>query len=70
MTRRLGNIAPIVCGKGMNYGMYAIVFIVYAVTRWYKYIKMKKINDLLFAIGYTIAVLSFSATEMYTLMVG
>lgn len=57
----------IFAGKGINWGIYAIVFSATMTNCWVKYFKFHRRQDLNFAIIYTIAVLVFSGYHIYNL---
>ena len=61
-------VIQILIGGGMNYGLYAVVFSMPAAGSWFKFYKLRKKWDLLFAVCYTVATLLFSAVYLYELI--
>lgn len=61
-------IVQIFIGKGINYGLYAVVFSMPMAGFWYKYRKLHKKHELLMAISYTVMVTLFSFCHIYQLI--
>lgn len=61
-------VVQILVGGGMNYGIYAVVCSIPMASRWTRYAKLRKKEDLFSAVCFTIAVLSFSAVHIYRLI--
>lgn len=55
-------------GGGMNYGLYATVFIIPAAAFTVKAVKLKRRHEILVAVFYWIAVAAFSAAHIYQLI--
>ncbi len=55
-------------GKGMNYGLYAVVFSVPMTVFIAKYLKLKRKHELVVAMLYIIGVIMFSAAHIYHLV--
>lgn len=61
-------IIQIIVGRGMNYGLYAVVFSISAAEFVYKYLKLRRRHELIVAIMYVIVVLMFSIAHIYQLL--
>ncbi len=62
-------VTQIFTGGGINWGLWAIVFSSNMTIKWVKYIKLRRKNDLLIAIAYTVLVLIMSGYYIYNLIV-
>jgi len=60
-------IIQIFVGKGMNYGLYAIVFSIPATEFVVKAVKLKRKHEIIISVLYVIAVILFSAAHIYNL---
>lgn len=54
-------------GGGSNYALYAIVFVILAMTFTVKAIRLRRRHEILFAIAYWVFVATFSAAHIYQL---
>lgn len=61
-------VVQILVGRGMNYGLYAILFSVLATGYIVKSINMKRRREIVFAVILTVVTLLFSAAHIYTLI--
>ena len=61
--------AQIFVGGGINWGIWALVFSANMTTLWVKYIKLRRKNEFLLAIAYTVLVATFSGFHIYNLIV-
>lgn len=61
-------VVQMIVGGGMNWGIWAIAYSVHATRSWVRYIKLRKKNDLCFAIAFTIFVVIASAFHIYNLI--
>ena len=62
-------VTQIFTGRGINWGLWAIVFSSNMTINWVKYIKLRRDNELLIAIAYTILVVVISGYYIYSLIV-
>lgn len=53
---------------GINWGLWAIVFSANMTINWVKYIKLRRDNELLIALAYTVLVLIMSGYYIYNLI--
>lgn len=53
---------------GINWGLWAIVFSANMTINWVKYIKLRRDNELLIALAYTVLVLIMSGYFIYNLI--
>lgn len=60
-------VIQILVGEGMNYGLYAVVFSIFAAGFVVKAIRRKRRHEIAVAILYIIATLMFSAAHIYQL---
>jgi hypothetical protein len=60
-------VIQILLGEGMNYGLYAVVFSIPAAGYIVKAIRLKRKHEVVVAILYTIAVITFSVAHVYQL---
>lgn len=61
--------AQISVGKGINWGLYALVLSANMTTSWVKYIRLRRNNyELAIAIAYTILVFVMSGYHIYNLI--
>lgn len=56
-------------GKGINWGLWALVFSANMTINWVKYIKLHRKYELVIAIAYTILVSAMSGCYIYDLIV-
>lgn len=61
-------VIQIFTGGGMNYGLYAVVFVMPAAGFWFKYAMLRKKHELFAALCYTAAAVIFSAAHIYGLI--
>ena len=61
-------IIQIIVGKGINWGLYALVYSSSMVTCWVKYIKLRRNHELAVAILYTMLVFVMSGFYIYNLI--
>lgn len=61
-------IIQIFAGKGMNYGLYAIVFSITATNFTYKYIKLRQKHELYLSIFYILFVLLLSVVYIINII--
>ncbi|RKJ40599.1 hypothetical protein D7X94_07700 [Acutalibacter sp. 1XD8-33] len=61
-------IANIVVGKGIHWGLYAMITCGNAATFWTKYVRLKKWHEGLLAAAYTLLTLALSAAYLYELI--
>lgn len=62
-------VTQVFIGKGINWGLWALVFSVNMTTNWVKYIKLHRKHELVVAIAYTILVSIMSGYYIYDLIV-
>ena len=55
-------------GGGTNWGLWALVFSASMTTFWVKFIKLRRIHELLLAIAYTVLVAAASGFHIYNLI--
>ena len=61
-------LVQILAGKGMNYGIYAIVLSGNMTVSWVRYAKLKEKNEFPRAVLYTLIVLALSGCHIYHLI--
>lgn len=61
-------VTQIFTGGDINWGLWAIVFSSNMTINWVKYIKLRRDNELLIAIAYTILVVMISGYYIYNLI--
>ncbi len=62
-------VAQIFAGKGINWGLWALVFSANMTVNWVKYMRLHRKYELLIAIAYTILVSVMSGYYIYGLIV-
>lgn len=62
-------VTQILVGKGINWGLWALVFSASMTINWVKYIKLRNRQELITAIVYTVFVLVMSGYYIYNLIV-
>ena len=62
-------VTQIFIGKGINWGMWALVFSANMTINWVKYMKLHRKSELMIAIVYTILVSVMSGYYVYELIV-
>lgn len=62
-------VTQIFVGKGINWGLWALVFSANMTIFWVKYIKLRRKHELVMAIVYTIFVSVMSGYHIYNLIV-
>ncbi|MGN1249700.1 MAG: DUF6442 family protein [Candidatus Spyradocola sp.] len=60
-------VAQILTGGGINYGLYAVVFVIPATGFTVKAIRLRRRHEIVVAVIYWVAVLLFSAAHLYQL---
>lgn len=60
--------AQVLSGKGLNFGIWALVFSADMAAHWTKFIKMKRKGELLAAILYAVIVAVLSGYHIYSLI--
>lgn len=61
-------VIQIFTGGGINYGLYAIVFCNFMVLDWIKWIRLRRRQEFLLALLYTVCVLLLSISHIYNLI--
>ncbi len=61
-------VTQIFAGKGINWGLWALVFSTNMTINWVKYISLHRRNELVMAIAYTILVSVMSGYHIYNLI--
>ena len=62
-------VTQIFVGKGINWGLWAIVFSASMTINWVKYIRLRRKLELAIAIAYTILISVMSGYHIYNLIV-
>lgn len=62
-------VAQIFTGKGINWGLWALVFSANMTINWVKYAKLRRKHELAIAIAYTILVAVMSGYYIYNLII-
>ena len=61
-------LAQVLTGGGINYGLYAVVFVIPAMGFTVKAIKLRRRHEIALAVMYWLTVLAFSAAHLYQLI--
>ena len=63
------SVTQIFAGGGINWGLWALVFSANMTINWVKYIKLRRVQEFMIAIAYTLLVVIMSGYYIYNLIV-